>query len=49
MLHPLSINLKQSFNGEEEKKTGGTQLFYFFLENPKQISKSNIPITSSCF
>lgn len=54
MLHPLSINLKQSLNGKEEnrekiKKTGRTELFYFFLENPKQISNSNIPISPSCF
>lgn len=51
MLHPLSINLKQSLNGKKKKKKkiGGAEFFFFFLENPKQISNSNIPISSSCF
>lgn len=40
---------KRKIKGGGKKNPGETELFYFFLENPKQISNSNIPISSSCF
>lgn len=34
---------------KRKRKLVEQNYFIFFLENPKQISNSNIPISSSCF